>query len=168
MKAVQFVILTMMAILTGSPGLAQEALLPPGATYCVAIVPVDGRPCVWTPQWNEWQIRMYAKIEVCYVSNQGENTSTTLSTTVTWYRKFYGSETYQFWKTTNTLEELGSDGHRCPGDPVHYTWQTTYKAVVNIQGKDYAGYLTVGGPPAEFYPCCPGQNCSPPTPPSCP
>jgi hypothetical protein len=83
------------------------------------------------------------------------------SAQVTWYRKFYGSTQFVFWQTTMTDDEVTSDGIRCPENPPHYTWQTTYKAEVLYGGQTYTATVTYGGPQAEYYNCCPGANCYP-------
>lgn len=157
------------ALVMVAPIISQTVNRPPGSTYCVSIIPTDGHPCIYTPQWNEWQIKMFARIELCYYRPDGKYTTTYINAPVTWYRMFYGSSTYEYWATSSTEQVVGSDGHRCRnGDPLHdKTWQTTYKAVVSLNGVEYIGYLTVGGPAAETYPCCPGSNCNPPSPPPC-
>ena len=169
MKTIYALSLVILVSISFTSILAQDVDRPPGSTYCAYIIPTDGRPCVYTAQWNEWQIKMLARIELCYYGPEGKTSLTSIIAPVTWYRKFYGQSTYEYWTVSNTEEVVGSDGHRCKnGNPVHdRTWETTYKAVVNYQGVDYAAYLTVGGDAAENYPCCPGQNCNPPSPPPC-
>ncbi len=169
MKKNRIIFTIVLIVMVSIPILSQTVNRPPGSSLCVSIIPTDGRPCVFTPQWNEWQIEMFARVELCYYGPQSNKTLTYVSAPVTWYRKFYGYDTYEFWTTSNSEQNVGSDGHRCKnGDPLHdKTWQTTYKAVVNDNGVERVAYLTVGDPAAETYPCCLGSNCNPPSPPPC-
>jgi hypothetical protein len=132
-----------------------NALLPLKA----CIFGLDSEPCVHTPQWNEWKFHCVAElVYTCPASTEGGE----IEATVTWSRKFYGESNFVYMQTTMTGQIVGTDGTRClNGDPVHDgTWQITLRASISYGGSEYVAYRTVGGPEAEYYYCCPGQNCN--------
>ncbi len=142
--------------------------VPPGGHWVASIEPTNGRPCVYTPQWSEWQVTCVAKLT--YVMERpGAGPLITVDVPVNWYRKFYGDTQFVFWQSNRTGQEVGTDGRRClSGNPtLDRTWEQVLRAEVTYSGNVYVAQATYGGSAAQSYTCCPGQNCYPPNPPPC-
>ncbi len=137
---------------------------PIGSEWVARIYPTDGRPCVFTPQWNEWQLYYFARLELGYSRPNGQNYSYPIAP-VTWSNRYYGETEFQFLRTSMTEQTWQTDGTRCfvPGDR---TWQQTLRAEITYQGRVYTATFTAGGPEAATYQCC-YQNCCTPQPIPC-
>lgn len=134
-------------------------------TYTIVadIEEVSPYPCITQPGWFEWHMGIKARLRKIF---QGEGQEQVLTATVGWYVKYYGSNNFQYVGSSQTGQLWESDGHRCPGDSVHYSWEQIWRADMSYGGQVYSAYYTAGGTAAATYPCC-WNNCHPPNPPPC-